>query len=298
MTTEPFRFEIADQGGPAVGVATVWLSQGDRPVVVMDSGILDRLDATLDALPSDLAGFVLASDAPRAFVAGADLRSIMDMPDDELDAYLERGQRIFGRIASMPCPTAAAIHGAALGGGFELAAHCDGLIGKPGPKPYPIGLPECGLNLCPGWGGSQLLPARIDPGEGIAQACSGRTMLFDEATDRGLFDAMAGEDENVAEVAGAWCLSRADTKKPGDGAPLRWIGREDARRATHDALRAAVIEGQPAECGRAVLDCVNVGLESGWAEALHAERKHLVALRSTDAARASIEAFFAKSAKK
>lgn len=298
MSTEPFRYEIADHGGQAVGVATIWLSQGDRPVIVLDSGILDRLEATLDALPDGLGGMVLASAASRAFVAGADLKSIMQMGDDELDAYLERGQRIFGRIASMPCPTAAAIHGATLGGGFELAAHCDGLIGKAGPKPYPIGLPECGLNLCPGWGGSQLLPARIDPAEGIAQACAGRTMLFDEAVELGVFDATAGEGEDVALVAADWCAARAGQTKPNDGAPLRWIGRDETRDGVHDALRAAVISGQETECGRAVLDCVNAGLEEGWPHALHAERKHLVALRSTDAAQASIEAFFSKTAKK
>jgi 3-hydroxyacyl-CoA dehydrogenase/enoyl-CoA hydratase/3-hydroxybutyryl-CoA epimerase len=291
LSTEAFRIETTDTG-PATGVVTVWLSQGDRPVVVLDAQILDRLEATLDALPADPVGVVIASEAPRAFVAGADLKAIMQMGDAELDTYLARGQMIFARIASMPCPTAAAIHGAALGGGLELALHCDGLIGRPAAKPYFVGLPEAALGLCPGWGGSQLLGARIDPAEAIARTCAGRPMPFDEAELAGLFDETVHAEESVAEAAGRWVASHAGTTKPSDGAPLRWIGRAGVRDEVHQALREAVIEKQPTEAGRAVLDCLNAGLEEGWAHALHAERKHLVHLRGTEAATTAIEAFF------
>jgi len=296
LSTEPFRIETTAVG-PATGIETVWLSQGDRPVVVLDAEILDRLEATLDALPSDPAGVVIASEAPRAFVAGADLKAIMEMSDADLDTYLARGQMIFGRIASLSCPTAAAIHGAALGGGLELAMHCDGLIGRPAERPYLIGLPEAGLGLCPGWGGSQMLAARIDPDEAIARTCSGKPMPFEEAELTGLFDETVHAEESVAEAAARWCVAHAGTAKPGDGAPLRWIGRENVRGEVHEALRAAVIEKQPTEAGRAVLDCLNAGLEEGWAHALHAERKHLVHLRSTKAAQTAIEAFFSRGKK-
>lgn len=291
MTVEPFRIETADSG-PAAGVVTIWLSQGDRPVVVLDADILDRLEATLNAMPASPVGVVIASEAPRAFVAGADLKAIVAMGDEELDAYLARGQQIFGRIASMPCPTAAAIHGAALGGGLELAMHCDGLIGRPAEKPYLVGLPEAGLGLCPGWGGSQMLAARIDPAEAIARTCSGKPIPFEEAELALLFDETVHAEESVAEAAARWCASRADVKKANDGQPLRWIGRAESREEAHEALRDAVLEARPTEAARSVLDCVNVGLEAGWAQALHAERKHLVHLRSTPAAKAAIETFF------
>lgn len=291
MPGEPFDIIRGDDG-----VATIELEQGDRPVVVLDGGLIDRLDATLDALYDGAAptGVVLASRAPRAFVAGADLKSIMAMGDDELHAYLERGAGVFMRLATLPCPTAAAIHGACLGGGFELAAHCDALIGCASEKPFPIGLPEAGLGICPGWGGTQLLGARIDPGDAIERTISGTPMTSVEAQDAGLFDAWAGSASDVRAVGAAWV--RRVEPPVRDGAPSRWIGREPSRGRAVEAVEST----RDTETGpsRAVLDCVRIGLASGWADGCGAERKHLVNLRHTPDATERIRAFFDRSAKR
>lgn len=93
--------EVPDQGP----ILVLTLEQGDRPVVVIDESLLNRLDATLAAMPRDLAGFILESSAPRAFVAGADLKAIMAMDDPSLHRYLEFGASIFQRIADLACPT-------------------------------------------------------------------------------------------------------------------------------------------------------------------------------------------------
>ena len=155
------------------GVVVMTLEQADRPVVVLDSALLESIDKALDEIGTDLKGFVLTSSS-RVFVAGANLEEIMSLDDAALDQYLKFGSRVYGRIANLPCPSVAAINGATLGGGLELAMHCDTLIammpqaredGKPA-KPYHIGLPEAGLCICPGWGGTNMLPARIDPGGG------------------------------------------------------------------------------------------------------------------------------------
>ena len=157
-------------------------------VVVLDSWLLDAIDEAMDRIAGfgDIKGFILASDSERVFVAGADLAEIDALDDDALLAYLARGAAVYQRIADLPCPTVAAVNGACLGGGLEIAMHCDVLVSavvSPDDKPWRIGLPEAGLGLCPGWGGTQMLPARIDPATAIAATASGTTFKATEIPD-------------------------------------------------------------------------------------------------------------------
>ncbi len=212
MTATPFAFET-DQTGPLAGVYVTRLEQPGRPVVVLDEALIQRLDATISALPRNCRGLVVASASERVFIAGADLKAISELDDAALDRYLAYGQRVFGRLSQLPFPTAAAINGAVLGGGLELAMHCDALIGAPPPagadgapgRPYPVGLPEAGLSICPGWGGTNLLPARIDPSTAITGTATGTpTNLFDQAAAAGLFDALCPTAASLLETAKRW----------------------------------------------------------------------------------------------
>ncbi|MEM9373000.1 MAG: enoyl-CoA hydratase-related protein, partial [Planctomycetota bacterium] len=208
-------------------VFVLTMEQGDRPVVVIDEPLLNRLDTALSAVPHGLAGFILESASPRAFVAGADLKDIMAMDDPALHQYLEFGASIFQRIADLPCPTAAAIDGACLGGGFELASHCDGLIGlvDPDAKPFPIGLPEAGLKICPGWGGTNLLPARIDAADAIKATAVGKPFNAHSAHELGLFDATCSSRDSLIETAIEWL--RAQRGHTDRGTPMHWIGTDE-----------------------------------------------------------------------
>lgn len=298
MVSDALPIELPETG-PRAGVATVVLTQPGRPVVVLDAKLFDQLEHALGRVPRGVRGVVIASAAERAFVAGADLKSIREWDDTRLDAYLANGQRVFGMIAALPAPTAAAIHAAVLGGGLELAMHCDGLIAAPpasGARPYPVGLPEAGLGLCPGWGGTNLLPARMDAAEAIRRTAAGRAMTFDEARAAGFFDAIAPDGASLRQIAAEWVLAQPAPVR--DGAPSRWIGRAgrvDATRTGLDAVRSEVSMSEP---GAAVAACVGAGIARGWRAALDEERTRLVALRHTDAAKAAIDAFFAKSAGK
>ncbi|MEZ6243830.1 MAG: enoyl-CoA hydratase/isomerase family protein [Phycisphaerales bacterium] len=291
----PVRYEGRGDRG-RVGVLT--LDPGERPVVVIDAGLVARLEATLGALPDDLAGLVVASGSERVFVAGADLKEIQAADDAALLAYLEHTADVFGRLSQLPYPTAAAINGAALGGGLELAMHCDGLIGAPSAsgRPYPVGLPEAGLCICPGWGGTNLLPARVDAEDAIRRTASGTAMTFDEACEAGLFDQVCEAVGGLVEQAIEWVCGQSTPER--DGAPSRWIGRVDVAGGVGRALAACRAEIEQSEAGGAVVDCVGVGLEQGWDAAIARERESLVRLRHTRAARDAIEGFFAKSAKR
>jgi len=276
------------------GVVTVWLEQPDRPVVVLDRSLIKRLDATLDGLPTSMTGFVLASRCGRVYVAGADLVEIDGLSDAELDAYLSLGQRVFGRIADLPCTSVAAGTGAALGGGLEIAMHCDALVALDpgeGGKPYPVGLPEAGLGICPGWGGANMLPARMDPKDAIERTASGRPMTVHEAIAAGLFAGTAGDRDGVLELARR--RAAGDRPERGGAGPANASWRREAVRA---GLESVSLPETKAAAG--VRACVEAGLEGGWAAGLAAERETLIALRSTPEAREALEAFFAKSGSK
>jgi len=285
----------AETDGPHAGIVTLTLEQPAKPVVVLDRELIERLERTLTALPKAARGLVLASASERVFVAGADLKAISELDDAALHRYLQYGSRVFGMLGQLPYPTAAAINGAALGGGLELAMHCDALIGAPGAKPYPVGLPEAGLSICPGWGGTCLLAARIDPADGFRRTASGQPLLFDAACAAHLFDAVAPDAQSLLTTAKSWVAS-AD-RPARDGAPSRWVGRPGRRAAALAALDQVKDEISQTDSGRAVALAVDAGLSRGWSAALDTEQRELVRLRSAPAGKAAIQAFFDKARK-
>lgn len=293
-----------EASGPHAGMVVVRLEQPGKPVIVLDHDLIRRMEATFQAVPRDARGLVLASASERVFVAGADLKAISEWSDAELMKYLEYAAGVFAMVSQMPFPTVAAINGAALGGGLELAMHCDGLVAAPPPtregqpgKPYPVGLPEAGLGLCPGWGGTNLLPARMDAAAAIRKTASGATMMYDEAVAAGLFDRIAPSAEQLIPTAMAWLADRSKTTRERDGAPLRWIGRPDRAPGTLAALAAVKEECRATEPGAAVCRAVETGLTRGWEAAVDVERRELVRLRSTPGGKTALAAFFAKGKK-
>lgn len=290
MSVTPLPFE-RDDSGETPGVVTVTLEQPGRPVVVLDYDLLKRLSATMDEIGTDMAGFVLASGSERVFVAGANLVEIDGLTDPELDEYLAFGQNLFGRIADLPCTTVAAVNGAALGGGLEIAMHCDVLVGlrtPEGGKPYPVGLPEAGLGLCPGWGGTNLLPARIDPERAIRMTCSGKPMTSDEAADAGLLGELADDREGLLELA------KTVAARPKAGPGPRSIAQDDVGSGVRSALNRIRAELPDTKATAAIIECIEAGLGQGWRAALDCERRNLVSIRHTPEAKEALQAFFEK----
>lgn len=290
--------------GPHAGLTTITLEQPGKPVVVLELELMQRLEATLRSLSPHVRGVVLASASERVFVAGADLKSISELSDSALDDYLQYGSRVFAMLSNLPCPTVAAINGAALGGGLELAMHCDGLVAAPAPdrdgqpgKPYPVGLPESGLSICPGWGGTNLLPARIDPAEAIRRTASGTPMLFNEACELKMFDAVAPSSAQLLTTAKDWLISARGGTLHRDGAPKRWIGRPSIAAACITALDSVRPSLPTTGSALAVAEAVDAGLTKGWQAALATERRQLIRLRNSVEGKAAIAAFFAKAKK-
>jgi len=280
------------------GIVSIHLATTDRPVVILDMALLRKLETTLEAIhaasrETPLRGVVLRSDCTRVFVAGADLVEIDGLDDQDLLHYLAEGSRILSMIATLPCPTVAAVDGATLGGGLEIAMHCDALIAtrtSGSGKPYPIGLPECSLGLCPGWGGTQMLPARIDPSTAIRMTTSGVAATSEDIPE-GLVDRFVDDSGELAAACREW-IEASETPDRSSGTP-RCLDQK------HPGTIQAAIEHARGELEdtaetRAVLDCLEIGLRDGWNAAIEAEQNHLVSLRGSESTRKKLDAFFSK----
>src|SRR5690606_31868932 len=128
----------------------------------------------------------------RVFIAGSDLKEFgKPLEQPELPAVIEA-------IENCPKPVVAALHGAALGGGFELALGCDARIATKGTV---VGLPEVTLGMIPGAGGTQRLPRLTGIPRAIEMICSGARIDALEALDLGILDAVVEHDLRGAAVA-------------------------------------------------------------------------------------------------
>ncbi len=122
---------------------------------VLSAAVLHELAAALDQLDAlRPAGVVVNSAKANGFVAGADIKEFLNLrTPEEGYALVRAGQTVLDRLERLPCPSVAAVHGFALGGGLELALACRYRIGADDAK-LSLGLPEVLLGIHPGFGGT------------------------------------------------------------------------------------------------------------------------------------------------
>lgn len=167
----------------------------DRPPVnALDEAVLRRLVAVFEQEASqDTVGAVVITGAGHCFVAGADIRSFADH-DAEGGAHpsLRLANDLFNLIEVFPKVVVAAINGACLGGGNELALACDFRVASTEAQ---FGQPEITLGLVPGWGGMQRLPRLIGRGRALDLLLTGRTLSAHEAWSMGLVSEVVMTDQ-------------------------------------------------------------------------------------------------------
>jgi enoyl-CoA hydratase/carnithine racemase len=127
----------------------------------------------------DVRVVVLTSSHERAFCVGADLKERNSLTDAELVRQRPVARGAYTGVLELPVPTIAAVHGFALGGGFELALSCDVIVAD---RTAVVGLPEVSVGVIPGGGGTQLLPRRVEAAE--ARELGLVDVLVEEGRDR------------------------------------------------------------------------------------------------------------------
>ncbi|CAM5262602.1 putative enoyl-CoA hydratase EchA17 OS=Streptomyces alboniger OX=132473 GN=CP975_22115 PE=3 SV=1 [Streptomyces alboniger] len=131
---------------------------------------------------------VVTSTHERAFCVGADLKERNSLSDAELLRQRPTSRAAYTGVLDLPMPAIAAVHGFALGGGFELALSCDVIVGD---ATTVVGLPEVSVGVIPGGGGTQLLPRRVGAARAAELIFSARRVEAAEARELGLVDLLA-----------------------------------------------------------------------------------------------------------
>jgi len=171
------------------GVLWLTLDKQDTDTNVLSSSVLDQLNVLIDQIISDAPRAVIfRSGKPSGFIAGADVKEFLTVTNkQEALIMIKRGQNVFSRIESLPCPTLAMIEGFCMGGGTELALACDYRIGLESTSSK-IGLPEVKLGIHPAFGGVVRSTAIINPIHSLEMMLSGRALSMRQAKTIGLLD--------------------------------------------------------------------------------------------------------------
>ncbi|MEV5866403.1 enoyl-CoA hydratase-related protein [Streptomyces tendae] len=173
----------------------------DRPKAMnaVSTAMAQSLSAACAALGEDrdVRVVVLTSTHERAFCVGADLKERNSFSDADLLRQRPVARGAYTAVLELAVPTVAAVHGFALGGGFELALSCDVIVAD---RTAVVGLPEVSVGVIPGGGGTQLLPRRVGAARAAELVFTARRVAAEEARELGLVDQLVEEGRGREEA--------------------------------------------------------------------------------------------------
>lgn len=171
-------------------LAILWFDLPGEKVNKFSSAVLRELSAVLDDFASapDVKKIVIASRKSGIYIAGADVTEFTTVSGaEQAREYVRLGQEVFTKLARLPQTTVAAIDGACLGGGCEMAISCDWRVMSDSPRSS-IGLPEVKLGIFPAWGGTTKLPRLIGLPAALDIILNGKALDAKRAKKSGLVD--------------------------------------------------------------------------------------------------------------
>ena len=273
----------------ADGVAVITFDRPGSGVNIFDRVALNELKLHLDWLARQrgLRGVILQSAKPAVFIAGADLKTLARADEAGLARLLELGQEIFNQLAALPVPTVAAIHGAAMGGGLEMALACDYRVASDS-RTTRLALPETQLGILPAWGGCTRLPRLIGLPQALDLILTGRRLTARQSRSLGLIDAVVPREHLQDEARR--CIDRGQPARPGFFHLNNRLVATFSRWRARKKLKARTRGHYPALL--AVLEVVTRGVSQDPADTLVAERESALRLARTPASRNLIHLFF------
>jgi len=286
------------------GVAVLLFDTPKRPVNVLSREMLEEAEPLMEEIEEDdgILACVLASAKPDSFIAGANLDEVVEMTAKEAEAISRGAHGWLDRVEGSRKPFVAAIHGAALGGGLEVALACRYRLATDHPKTV-LALPEVMLGVLPAAGGTQRLARLIGLQRALPMLLTGKRVRAAQALRYGLVDALTPPGGLVETAAkAALGLAKGTLKPDRDRMPLAerplalppvraWaIGkaRDEVTRKTR-GLYPAPLE---------ILACVEKGLADGPKAGMKEETTRFGKLVASDGAKNLIRLFDAMTALK
>jgi len=266
----------------AVAIVTVDSPPVNALSVAVRKGITDGVKSAI--ADADAKAIVIMC-AGRTFIAGADITEFGKPPQSP------SLHDVIDTIENSPKPVIAAIHGTALGGGFELALGCHYRVAT---KDAKVGLPEVKLGLLPGAGGTQRLPRAVGPEMAVKMIVTGDFVGAPEAMKAGAIDEIV---DNLASGAEAFAKKVIAEKKP-----LRKLRDDDSKLAAAkadksiftNAAAAANKKNRGLEAPLAAAEAVSHSLDQPFDQALKSERELFMKLMTGEQSKAQRYAFFAE----
>lgn len=285
------------------GVAIIRLDQPGKPVNVISRELMEEMGEVLGRLEGREGGTraaVIVSAKPGVWIAGADIEEFTRIETAEEGERMSlAGHELLGRLENLEIPVVAAIHGAALGGGLEVALACDYRMASDSPRTK-LGLPEVQLGIIPGAGGTQRLPRLVGLRAALDLILTARNLDGKRAQRLGLVDEVVPAPILLAQAKRA-ALELADGKREPRagrlrGSPQRVENLPGMRGLIFRKARQGVLSKThglyPAPLR--ALDVVEEGIDRTLAEGLALEARAFGELSVTPESRSLVHVFFAK----
>ncbi|MGH2843257.1 MAG: 3-hydroxyacyl-CoA dehydrogenase NAD-binding domain-containing protein, partial [Solirubrobacteraceae bacterium] len=306
MSSSTIRWEL-DSAHPEDGIVVLTLDEPGASVNTLNADYADSMRATLARLQDQresIRGVILAS-AKRTFFAGADvklLRAVTPENAVEFGAFLREVKAQLRALETLGVPVVAAVGGAALGGGLEIALAAHHRVILDDPKAV-VGFPEVTLGLLPGVGGVTRTVRML----GIAQALigallKGQRLRPAQAKELGLVDEVVAEAAELIPAARAWILAQdpaQPTQQPWDADPnYRIPGGTPSTPAFAANLPAfpanlrKQLKGTNMPAPKAIMAAAVEGAQVDFAGALEIETRYFMSLVTGQVAKNMIQAFF------
>jgi 3-hydroxyacyl-CoA dehydrogenase/enoyl-CoA hydratase/carnithine racemase len=278
--------------GRAVALVTIDNGEDHTKPTFFGRAALESLEQLLPELEGGGWAALVLTGKPFVFAAGADITEFPNVTPEQAVAGSRAGHELFGRIRALPYPTVAAVNGACLGGGVELALHCDARTISTAVRQFAC--PECFLGIVPAWGGTQLVPRLVGAETAVTFVVANpmrqnRMLTGPAAFELGFADRLLEPAEFVDESI-AFALELAVT---GDGHRDRDSDGHSAAAVIRKAR--ATLDGQvhgAAPAPYRALDLIE-GALTGWSldEGYAAEEEAVGELLPRRQAQASLYAF-------